>query len=140
MFFYFLLTTAMIYDGLLDIIKDILAMPTELSNKLTWYKNNKKHNINGPAGIGYYENGNKRYEIWIENNTFHNLNGPAWIDYYENGNKKYEEWYQNYERHNLNGPAWIDYYEGTNGNNGNKKSEGWYENGKHIKTKEYKEN
>ena len=119
-------------DTLIDGIK--YNPPSEINNYeyaivLQWKnENGKLHNENGPAVIGYNENGNISYKLWYINGKLHNDNGPARIAYYKNGNVKYKEWYVNDKCHNDNGPAYIRYYK-----NGNITEQQYWKNGIRIK-------
>lgn len=50
-----------------------------------WYKNGKKHRLNGPAGVDVEGN-----SWWCYNGLIHKIDGPAFI--WANGNK---DWYVN---------------------------------------------
>ena len=76
------------------------------------------------VGVGWYENGQKKYEINFKNGK----EKGKWIWWYENGHKKYEENYKNGKEDG----KWIWWYE-----NGQKKYEGNYKNGKLISKKHY---
>ncbi len=134
----------MLYDGLLNVIKDYLLIPSlknfldlsfidyECVNNIhepdnLYYLNN----INGPAYIQYYPDGTKSLDCWYKYSKKHRPNGPAEI-WYENEIKRFEIWYENDKLHNLNAPAWIQYSV-----NGNKKIEQWYEYGFFIKVIKY---
>jgi len=96
--------------------------------KTVMYLSNGKLNRDNdlPADIGYYENGNKRYEIWYVNGQCpRDGDLPTYVAYYEDGNKLFETWFVNGQFHrDGDRPAKICYYE-----NGNKRSEEWYVNG-----------
>ena len=64
----------------------------ETVKKLEFYKNGKKHRIDGPASIWYNESGEIRTETYYINNKLHRLDGPAEIRYYESG-EIYGGWY-----------------------------------------------
>ena len=59
-----------------------------------WYKNGKKHRINGPADISNSAKG------WYFEGKLHRLDGPA----VENINE-WKEWWVDGKRHRLDGPA-----------------------------------
>ena len=119
-------------DTLIDGIK--YNPPSKINNYgyaivLTWKnENGQLHNENGPAVIGYNENGNVSYKSWYINGKYHNENGPAVIRYYENGNVECKNWCVNGKYHNENGPAFIAYDE-----NGNITKQQYWENGIKIK-------
>ena len=56
----------------------------------------KRHRLNGPAYIWYYETGLIKAECWYENSKRHRLNGPAKIGYYETGLIKSELMFYKY--------------------------------------------
>ena len=58
--------------------------------------NGEWHREDGPAAIGYYEDGSSiLYEQYCLHDKLHRNDGPAYITYYENGNIKYQEYYIN---------------------------------------------
>ena len=77
--------------------------------------NNKKHNLDGPASIGYYyKTGVISYkEYWVDN-KLHRLDGPAEINYHENGQIFFKTYYSYGINHRLDGPAYITYDENGN--------------------------
>lgn len=95
-----------------------------------WYKNKKKHRLDGPAEIFYYENGNKKMSRWYNNDKSYRM-----IYYYDNEDIKEEYWYKEGRLHKKNGPAVIWYYP-----NGNKQEEHWYNYNKCYKTLNYYKN
>ena len=64
--------------------------------------------------IWYYENGNKKEEWHFKDNLRHNSEGPSFVKYYKNGNIKIEGYCQDNEYHKLDGPAIIWYDENGN--------------------------
>lgn len=73
-------------------------------DELTYYKNNKIHNENGPAQIKYFPSGCMKSEIYFKNNEIHREDGPAIVRYLDLKNipdnvvRKYwkaHEWWQN---------------------------------------------
>jgi len=94
-----------------------------------YYKNNKKHNDDGPAVI--YRDGSVEY--WV-NGNLHSEDRPAVLN--SNGT---EEWWYNGRKHRADGPAVIKHYNNT------WIEEWWYngnlhrEDGPAIKTFDYKE-
>lgn len=69
----------------------------EKSNSITYFKNNERHNSNGPAYIEYYNSGIVKYEIYYIDGVKHrNISeGPAMIKYHKNGSKKESQYYTN---------------------------------------------
>lgn len=75
-------------------------------NKIKGY-----NNVNGPAYISYYENGNIQRKVFCKNNSRHNQNGPAKIIYFENGefkNKQY--WLNECHLHDINSNKELKQY------------------------------
>ena len=58
----------------------------------------------------YYQSGAIRYEYHL-NGKQHREDGPAYIGYYENGAIEREEYFLNGKQHREDGPAIIYYYE-----------------------------
>lgn len=119
----------MIYEHLREIIRDYLLIPSLVKYKyrVQFADSTVVHNLNGPAEIWYYNNGNKNGDVLYNNRQKHKLHNPAEIWYYDNGNKSGYVWYINGQKHRLHEPADIWY-----GDNGCKIVEYWHENGKLI--------
>ena len=76
-----------------------------------WTLNGENHREDGPACIGYNEDGSVWCEIYYINNKHHREDGPAWIEYCKDGSISYLEYCLNGEKHRKDGPAIIWYNE-----------------------------
>ena len=90
-----------------------------------WYINGKLSRTDGPAHMRYYENGNIRLQDWFINGKHHKRE-----EYFEDGNFKSQDWYMDGEFHRENGPARILYYK-----SGGVLTQGWYIRGKYVNPK-----
>lgn len=101
--------------------KDILFVinnPQKHGNTIRFEKNGKLHNIDFPAYIQYYPDGNIKYQEYYSKGKSHRNPGagPAHIKYYLDGNIEYQIYYFEGKLHRNpdEGPASIRYY--PNGN------------------------
>ena len=62
-----------------------------------WILNDQYHREDGPAYIGYCEDGSIRYENYYINNKLHREDGPAFIKYHKDGSVRYLEYHLNGE-------------------------------------------
>ena len=69
------------------------------------------HKTDGPANIGYYDNGTIRCEEYYVNGNLHRLDGPTSIYYRKNGKVQLEQYYSDDELHRTDGPAEISYHD-----------------------------
>jgi len=75
--------------------------------------------------VSYHENGNvNRLYLYDENEYRHSETGPAYQEFHSNGKLCEERWYINGKLHRIGEPAIKKYY-----SNGNLKEENWYEEG-----------
>ena len=96
---------------------DIEYYPGTNNIKLIEFKRNGKlHNIEFPANITYYMNGNiYSKEYYFKGKRHRPLeSGPARIQYYSDGNTERESYYIDDKLHRLGGPAVITYEENGN--------------------------
>ena len=62
---------------------------------IKYYFDNKLHRSDGPACIGYYNDGSIGMEQYYVNGLRHRIDGSAIIEYYKNGNIKKEKYFFN---------------------------------------------
>lgn len=63
----------------------------------TYFLNGRRHRIDNPAQIDYYDNGNIKIQWYYKNGKFHNERGPAIIHYSRSGIIIGEHYYINDE-------------------------------------------
>ena len=89
--------------------------------------NVKLHREDGPAITRWYNNGQMQTKEYYINGKLHRKDGPGYIYWFENGQIQTEEYYINNKFHRENGPATIYYNE-----NGQIKYEEYFINGEKL--------
>ena len=74
---------------------------------IKYYLNGKLHRNDGPAFIGFYNDGLLGLEQYYINGLWYRINGPVIIEYHKNGSIKKEKYYFNSKKHRKDGPAEI---------------------------------
>ena len=77
---------------------------------IRYYFNKKLHRNDGPAYIGFYEDGPIGLEQYYVNGLWHRKNNPAIVHYNYNGLIIKKIFYENNKMHRRDGPAIIRYF------------------------------
>ena len=94
--------------------------------------NKIRHNCDGPAIEGYYNNGQLEYRAYYIDGKKHNTKQPAVEWYHKNGKLEYKAYYIEDKYHNIKGPA-IERYD----DNGKLNYKAYYIDGKGYTEEEY---
>jgi len=65
---------------------------------VAYYRNGMLHRADGPARIGYYDDGSIREESYLVDGCYHRIDGPAVTIYYDDATVYEEHYYLTGER------------------------------------------